>query len=123
MAGAPESSMYLGCSRSRKVGGRPLIELRPCASFLADSGVKAHVWRAIEMQRKTLPRGEHDVLPLRSFGEPERVLDGTFVCADPGRPWAGHCSNRGVRFTARMGGQQLSALTKFRGLANDRCAS
>ena len=39
------------------------------------------MWRAIEVQRKTLPRGEHDALSLRSFGERERVIDGMFVCA------------------------------------------
>jgi hypothetical protein len=33
------------------------------------------------MQPKTLPRGEHDALSLRSFGERERVLAGMFVCA------------------------------------------
>jgi hypothetical protein len=36
---------------------------------------------ASDMQPKTLPRGEHDALSLRSFGERERALDGMLVCA------------------------------------------
>lgn len=75
------------------------------------------------MQPKTLPRGEHDALSLRSFGERERALDGMLVCAaTPDVLGLVIAATAAFEITARMGGQQLSALTKFRGLANGRCA-